>query len=409
MCTNPIRNGADVFACRTCNDCIAARKNDWVARAMAEKVTSAETIGIELTYRNNEDGTPPDAAKAFRYQDVGAFIKRLRQEYFRHYGARGELRFICAGERGSLRNRVHWHMILFGDRPFSHLGAWTDFVGKELEGPQFSELGKKAKMLQWHFWPHGHVVVKRPDQGGMQYVLKYALKDQFSSVRTKGTMRFTKSEETAASYFRMSKQPAIGMRYLERQCDRWEAKLSVPPSLHLNVPEYRGFWYPKLGLREYLRDRLYQINELCKVETGRDAPQWNTLLASVVDQEKDWEGLVYGPQQEIEDEFAAALNEEIFKHRAEQLRREQFERYTEGGRIRRQCGGPHPCRKCWAGADRDERREIFASFVYYKELYRDAARPGQSFEEWYRSHGSPNEYCRLKDAGPVKEAFDARG
>lgn len=409
MCSNPITNGAETFACRTCNECIAARKNDWVARAMAEKYTSAETIGIELTYRNNPDGTLPDAARAFKYDDVKAFLKRLREAYFYEHNARSELRFICAGERGSKRGRVHWHMVLFADRPFSQLGQWSDFLFKELEGPQFSELGKKAKMLHWQFWPHGHVVVKRPTQGGMEYVLKYALKDQFNSVRSKGTMRFSKSEDNGASYFRMSKQPALGMRYLERQCDRWESKLAVPPTLHLNIPEYRGFWYPKLGLREYLRDRLYKINELCKVETGRDAPQWNTLLASVVDQEKDWEGLVYGPQEEeITDDWLEAVVNADRQKAAETAATRFRDNFGERGKWRQRCGGSSPCRACWNGLDKEE-KEAFRHWQAAQRAVFDATDLAEhvTFDRWFRDRGQRNPYCQGSLIPENKEAFGA--
>src|SRR5690554_1488542 len=133
MCSNIIKHGDVEFACRTCNECISARKNDWVARAMAEKAVSGETIAIELTYRNSLDGTLPDAAKAFKYRDVQLFLKRLRKAYTDEYRQAGEIRYIVVGERGSKRKRVHWHMVIFSDRPISTLGKWTDFVGNPLE------------------------------------------------------------------------------------------------------------------------------------------------------------------------------------------------------------------------------------------------------------------------------------
>lgn len=400
MCSNPIsvtdeQRGSVTFACRVCNECIAARKNDWVARAMAEKAVSGETIGIELTYRNTPDGDAPDAAKAFRYSDVADFLKRLREEYFRQYNARGEIRFICAGERGSQKGRVHWHMIIFADRPFTNLGAWSDFLFAPLDGPKFSELGRKAHMLHWRFWPHGHVVVKRPDQGGMQYVLKYALKDQFNVVKSKGTMRFSKAENHGASYFRMSKQPPLGFRFLQEQCDRWEQRGAVPVKLELSIPEYKGFWWPKAKQREYLLDRLYLINEGIKERTGRDAPQWDALLASLVSVEKDWEALVYGPETEETEEFDA---EAWAQHLAlEQSRRERDHREAE---RRSRCGGIRVCRLCWRGKSKEAQARYHDWYNQrVAEFVTDTQTPALSIDHWYRLKKQTNPHCIPSEVG----------
>lgn len=394
MCSDPITtrdtDGKELtFACRVCNECISARKNDWVVRAMAEKATSGETIALELTYRNDGEGVAPDAAKAFKYNDVAAFLKRLRQEYYRTYDARGEIRFICAGERGSQKGRVHWHMVIFADRPFSHLAKWSDFAFKPLKGPEFSELGRKAKMLHWSIWDHGHVVVKRPDQGGMQYVLKYALKDQFNVVKSKGTMRESKSENHGASKFNMSKQPPIGFRFLERLCNRWQEKGVVPPALNIKVPDYSGFWYPKGKLREYLLMRLWAINEERKERYGRDCPQWSTLLASLESVEKDWEALVYGP----EEEEAETFNVELWRRElaTQQSAREKQHRQAE---IRRNCGGVRVCRLCWRGKSSDARKRFQGWFAQQVQEYiTDEQSFDGTLDQWFRQKGVLNPHC----------------
>lgn len=401
MCSNVQNHDGKTFACRACNDCITARKNDWVARAMAEKAMSSETLVLMLSYRNNGDGSLPFQARAFNYNDVRGFLKHLREVYFRKYGARNEIRFIVAGERGSRRGRVHWHMILFADRPITGFGEWTTLGGKPQDGPVITEKGKNQ---HWSLWRHGLVCPQIPDQGGMAYVLKYALKDQFNSVKSKGTARFAKSEDSGASYFRMSKTPPIGMRWLQARCDGWEKMRAVPPKLELKVPEYSGFWWPKARMREVLLGRLHEINEGIKAETGRDAPQWSTLVTSVVDQEKDWETLTYG-EQEKEAEFWDAQQWRVYLEREQSGRA----RAAAAAATRARCGGAVICKACWNGKDRDERREFREWFEAQKaeRASQAVACRERNLDRWFRQKGGCNPHCTLRGTPGHGEKFGA--
>lgn len=361
---------------------------------MAEKATSGDTMAIELTYRDNPDATPPDGAMAFNYQHVRDLMKRLREEYFRQYGARGEIRFIVAGERGTQKGRVHWHMIIFADRPFKHFGKWTKFDGQPLDGPRITPFGRSnAYMNQWSMWPHGHNVVKEANAETMAYVVIYACKDQFNVVKSKGTMREHKSENSGASYFRMSKHPPIGIRFLERVCDDWEERRIVPPTLQIRVPDLKSYWWPKGQLREFVLRRIWEINEKRKEETGHDCPQWNTLLSSLVDvnENRDWETLVYGPdtEQEEEDFSFDAWKHELERH---QLKRQEAHRATE---LRNRCGGIRVCRLCWRGKSQEAKDAWRKWEEYQKAAYlRDDERPlGIDFDQWYREKGEINPHC----------------
>lgn len=388
MCSEPITTNGVTFACRKCNQCITARKNDWVARCMAEKATTKQTIVIDLTYRNKEDGEKPDGAKAFNYRHIQLFLKALREEYHRHYKApRNEVRYIIAGERGSKRDRVHWHLVLFAEKPLTILGEWQDFYYNPIK-----EM-KEGKMLHWSYWKHGHVFPQTPDQGGMMYVLKYALKDQFNSVNSKGTMRFTKSEDNGASMFRMAKKPPIGFRWLEKRCNEWEAMGVVPTKIELKIPDYTGYWWPKGDQREYLLERLHNINKNIKKQTGHDAPQWNTLLASVVKNEKDWEGLHYGTLEENEEEY----NHDYWE---QYLKREQEARdaQTRAKETQRRCGGALICKPCWRGKSKAEKAQYHE---WYNAISAQRDRNPQSntknVDDWYRRKTQINPFCGLKD------------
>ena len=84
MCSEPINyvdketGEAVTFACRVCNECIAARRSGWIDRGMAERACHTHSLCVTLTY-NTETEENRDARRMFQYADVMAFLKRLRR------------------------------------------------------------------------------------------------------------------------------------------------------------------------------------------------------------------------------------------------------------------------------------------------------------------------------------------
>ena len=130
MCSNPITANNVTFACRKCNDCLTTRKNGWVARAMAEKATSAHTYSVTLTY-GSDTQEKRDGAAAFRYSDVYYFLKRLRDRAKYKFGKEAYVRFLCAGELGSQNGRCHWHIVLYSNFDIASLGSFKNFHTKK--------------------------------------------------------------------------------------------------------------------------------------------------------------------------------------------------------------------------------------------------------------------------------------
>jgi hypothetical protein len=326
MCNSPITQDGVTFACRVCDQCVKAKLQDWTVRGVAEASTSGQAFGLDMTYRNNPDGTLPDGACAFNYEHVKLFMKSLREAYFRKYEARGEIRFLICGERGTRLNRVHWHLILFAKRDMTCLGEWTDFYGRELKGPRYK------RMDHWSFWPHGHLVYKPATQATIGYAIKYAMSDRFNLVQAEGTSRYSKALVSASSYFRMSKHPPIGAQFLENLCNSWEERLITPPDLNIKVPGYNGYWYVKGDMRQYLCERLHDINKKRIEQTGTQSPTWRALLASVETSVKDWEDLYFGSQAETKIKLAE-LETEWWEERG----RDQFARYLAGKPAHQSC------------------------------------------------------------------------
>lgn len=393
MCTKPQRmydkeNDRFVeFACRTCDACLATRLNDWVARGVAEAAIAEETLAVRFSYRNFPDGTKPDGAVTFVYADIQKFFKKLREAYNDHYGKRGEIRYIVCGERGSKFDRVHYHVIIFSDQPISLLGEWKDHANKPIDKIEFET------NIHWSLWDHGHLYFQQPGPGGIRYALKYAMDDQFSSVKSKGHAREAKSKVHSASLFRPSKKPPIGFRWLEWKLNDWEARFIVPTDLNLKPEGLKGYWYPKGKLREYLLRRIREININHRIRFGRNAPAWSALLSSVSSQTEEWEFLVYGPQ---------------LKHV------EEFESLGSPQEIRERCGGVSPCQSCyelrefdWERGNVTRYREEIRSFYYerFQEWFTSPEDTDQDLEQWQRKKNRCNPFCQRQCSKEVKDAF----
>lgn len=379
MCTRPITHEGKTFACRTCNDCIAVRRHQWVNRALMEKATSAHTLILTLTY-SDETQEGRDGAAMFAYADVSAFIKRLNQAVRREAERQVEVfepvRFLCAGEQGDRRGRCHWHVVLFSRVDITTYGEVYGFP-REQVGPRrkvrltdrrdmISEAseGENARRLNWSLWPLGFCVMQEADEGGMSYVLSYCLKDQFTAEKSRDTMREAKAENFATGLFRMSKRPAIGEPWLDAKIERLAALGAVLPSLALQVPEASGYYVPSDTFRDKLLWHLHALNQHARYQTGRDAPQWSALLSTLAENPTDLEVLL---DQEDETQSPDYQSEEA---EFERRRREAIGNAARA-EFRQKCGRPFPCGDCL--------HELDASALAQLGLDREENEAGQ----WY--------------------------
>lgn len=332
MCSEPITHvnhdtGEEVtFACRSCNQCIAARRNGWVDRGMAERACHPYSLCVTLTY-NTATEENRDARRMFQYADVMAFLKRLRRAacYMaqKHkWNVVPYVRFMCAGEQGERGdNHCHWHLVLYSNFEIRGIGEFQGIVDGEkrvlsypFDEKHMMSIRKRKRRLDWSLWaddkrPKGFVTLGEADLRGMHYVLSYCLKDQFASEKAEGTMREAKSEAFATGLFRMSKRPAIGEEFIVRKMEGLLAKGAVLPALMIPVPDVEYKWWPTGLMREKILWHMVAINQRIKWATGADAPQWSSLLAAVSENEKELE-ILDGQETEknrIERERGAAL------------------------------------------------------------------------------------------------------
>ena len=415
MCSDPITQDGNTFACRRCDECISTRRNGWVARAMAEKAVHRHAIAVTLTYDDTSQENR-DGAAMFNYGHVNAWLKRLRSA-IKHKirttpGRRGlpGVRFLIAGEQGSRFGRCHYHAILFSDLDLRSVGSFSVRGHSVTDHASLMSVGKHVRRLHWSLWPHGMVTLQEPDQAGMSYVLKYCLKDQFTEEKSRGTMREARSENFATGLFRMSKVPPMGAPWLDAKLQRLDAAGAVLPHLNLKIPDVRGFWYPQGMLRERLLVGLRAINDRALERTGRDAPQWSALLASLVDNDKDLEVLLDAQTSDEGSDDETGLERELARKGAERSREWRIAATV------RTCGRKYPCQRCLRSLDQaalerlgleEAHRGILDGQAYAD--FREVGQGGGWVSDPSRNPIATriNALCLLSETERAREAFPA--
>lgn len=232
MCLSPsrLKDGSRV-ACRYCDLCRSNRLNDLIGRCIAEQCAASKTFSVTLTYAGN---TAQSAV--FRYADIQLMLKRLRKDGY-------SVRYICAGEYGEQKGRVHWHIILF-------------FYGR-------SPSVKLERRVDWSYWPHGFSYFQNPDYKGIRYAIKYALK-----------------QDLGIKTVTMSKKPPLGYDFFMRL-----AHDIVDRALPIHSPEYSfAHVLDRNGVpRKYwLQGRMREmwLEEYCRYwkEVYNKEPPWSDFL-----------------------------------------------------------------------------------------------------------------------------------
>lgn len=419
MCTRPIQQNGNTFACRTCDECISTRRYNWVARAMMEKALHPHCLVLALTYDDTTEHNR-DSAQMFQYLDIRRFLARLR-EAIKAAGKPDGVRFLVAGEQGSRNGRCHWHIILYSQTDLTQIGTVMGLVGNKSERQVIKyrsymlSAGKQKRRLNWSMWPHGYVTFQEPDVGGMHYVLSYCLKDQFTAAKSKGTMREAKAENFGTGLFRMSKRPAIGEQFLFNKFADLDKEGACLPALSFKVPGFHGIYQPSGSFRKKALWGLVALNQRALYTTGRDAPQWSSLLSSCQDNQADLEILinVKTEEQETDGELVQQL----------ELRSKEIDWFAKVGEARRKCGRVVPCAGCLARLHHSQVKDKYglervlvetfdgANFSYTidgeEDAYHRRARTyGQGLNPdcWDASNGSQETRLLIRAAFPASGA-----
>lgn len=199
MCVSPIFTNGHTVACRNCNRCRDNRIKDWVGRCIAESRTATATFSVTFTYGPDAQGNKKHARTAvLTYSDIQIYLKRLRNAGYK-------VRYLIAGEFGSLRGRAHWHGILF------------------FHGAVPPHVLDKNFVDQDGFWTHGYQFWQKPTYHAVKYVCKYIQKDQ--------------GDSAAQGKLAMSKVPAIGGYYFRNLAVQHAAQGIAPRGPFYRHPE----------------------------------------------------------------------------------------------------------------------------------------------------------------------------
>lgn len=82
--------------CRKCDGCMKMREAQWAFRAQIEFLLAERTWWLTLTYRGTIEPN---------YEHVKGFFKRIRK-------AGHEIRYVISEERGTEKERLHWHILI---------------------------------------------------------------------------------------------------------------------------------------------------------------------------------------------------------------------------------------------------------------------------------------------------------
>lgn len=191
MCVSPVRFRGRLVSCRLCWQCRGNRIRDYVGRVMAEAHTADASVVLSLTYSEVGPGSV-----LLLYSDVQNFLKRLRKDF--------NVRYLVAGEFGSLKGRAHWHICLF-------------FRGAV---PAFTLCTEK---WSWGYWPHGFTWADELTPKGAKYVCKYLLKDL--------------SGDAGEQRPGLSKKPILGAEFLTQLAASHVRQGLAPQTPYYRVPK----------------------------------------------------------------------------------------------------------------------------------------------------------------------------
>lgn len=168
--------------CGKCSACRLAKRKEYAVRcAMEAKEYGDNCCFITLTYDE--------------YHNKGYLLKRDFQYFLKKLRNKGyKFRYFGCGEYGSINNRPHYHIILFGYRPKD-----LKVIG-ESETKQKLFTSEEISTL----WNKGLVSVQNFEPGVASYVAGYV----------------NKKIDDKGGFLLMSKKPGLGFNYLMKNKDK---------------------------------------------------------------------------------------------------------------------------------------------------------------------------------------------
>lgn len=225
-----IKTGKAVLCpCKKCNGCIMDRGKSWANRMEMELPYHEQAWFLTLTYDDNhapmsydqglgvdeETGEIVTENLTLDYSDLEKFWKRLRRWteynnraiYVEYKGKKkNDLMYYAGGEYGGKTHRPHYHAIVYG----------LNIKKEELKEYKRAR-GKVYYTCDWltKIWGKGYVIIGQAEWQSMAYTARYCTKKAYG----KNAKEYYKALAVQPEESRMSKEPAIGLRYYEEHKD----------------------------------------------------------------------------------------------------------------------------------------------------------------------------------------------
>lgn len=251
--------------CGQCIDCRLQRARNWADRCMLELKNYKDNQFITLTYApenlptkpgiNIETGELMDRVGTLQPKDLQDFMKKLRITWQRKFG-HDNIRFFACGEYGEIRERPHYHLIIFNlpvpDKTFSHYS--------KRHMPIFT-----SKLIE-DIWNKGRVTVQDVTWETCAYTARYIMKKQTG----KGAEAYYEKIGRVPEFVRMSRRPGIARDYYEEHKDDIYATDEIYISTRKGINKVKpARYYDKLYDIEYpdvMRDIKKQRQETAKLK-----------------------------------------------------------------------------------------------------------------------------------------------
>jgi hypothetical protein len=189
--------------CGQCVGCRLEKSRQWAIRCVHEATEHERNCFITLTY--SPENLPKD--HSLDKTHFQKFMKRLRKLENRPEG--DGIRFYACGEYGELRNRPHYHAILFNH----------DFEDKTLWSKKNGNLLFRSETLE-RLWPYGFASIGNVTFESAAYVARYCMK-KITGEKAEDEYKILDKEtgeiyEIQPEFALMSRRPGIGKTWYEK-------------------------------------------------------------------------------------------------------------------------------------------------------------------------------------------------
>lgn len=192
ICFRPVQGWEQILLpCGRCIGCRLERSRQWALRCVHEASLHEQNCFLTLTY--DDDHIPENGSLVL--EDIQNFLKRFRDRI-----SPRKLRFFQCGEYGTLLQRPHHHVCIFG----------YDFDDKDLFFRSSQGFNVWRSPTLEKLWPFGYSSIGELTFETAAYTARYILK------KINGTEADEHYQGKKPEFITMSRRPGIGAEWAKR-------------------------------------------------------------------------------------------------------------------------------------------------------------------------------------------------